>query len=110
MEELVVLVHLKQGSRAGRRAEGKGGVVERAGGVKRSAIGGGERSLREVRDDEGEGILRGRLAELIRRALGFLGRYFGLGLPLNDLSHLNPRKIYFASLKYRKSQIFISQL
>lgn len=37
---VVVLVHLRQDSRAGRGAERNGGVVERAGGVKSSAIGG----------------------------------------------------------------------
>ena len=39
---VVVRVHLTQGSLAGRRAERKGGVVERAGGGKSSAIGGGK--------------------------------------------------------------------
>jgi hypothetical protein len=39
---VVVLVHLTQGSRAGRRAERKGGFVDRAGGGKSSAIGGGK--------------------------------------------------------------------
>lgn len=77
---VVVLVHLRQGSRAGRGAERNGGVVERAGGGKSSAIGGGREGWGQVGTDEGEGIWRGSRAGLLT-GLGFLDPYVGRGLP-----------------------------
>ena len=83
---VVVLVHLRQDSRAGRGAERNGGVVERAGGGKSSAIGGGREGWGQVGTDEGEGIWRGSRAGLLT-GLGFLDPYVGRGLPLDDLKN-----------------------